>query len=121
MILGRFGCLAMGVNEPTYGLPTDSFLGVDLGDGVPRHATAAYEIVFLSLLWLLLRYYQPTLREGRLFQWFMVAYLGYRLLVGFIQPHTFYWCGLGSIQWACVLGLLYYAVDFRRVERGRSA
>jgi prolipoprotein diacylglyceryltransferase len=112
MIIGRLGCLAMGVGEPTYGIPTDSFLGIDLGDGVPRHATALYEIVFLALLWLLLRWLSArlSLRSGRLFMLFLSSYLLYRFLIGFIQPQIPL-AGLGAIQWGCLLGVGWYALD----------
>lgn len=112
MILGRVGCLAMGVGEPTYGLPTDAWLGIDLGDGMPRHATALYEIVFLGLLWCGLHWlqYSRTLRPGRLFMLFLSSYLAYRFLIGFLQPRTLV-AGLGMIQWACLLGLAWYVVD----------
>ncbi len=112
MAIGRIGCLGMGVLEPTYGLPTDSWLGIDLGDGTPRHATALYEILFLGLLalalWQLQRHLE--LRAGRLFMLFLTSYLVYRLLIGFLQPLILVG-GLGSIQWACILGLIWYLID----------
>lgn len=112
MIIGRIGCLAMGVGEPTYGLPTDSWLGIDLGDGVPRHATAGYEIIFLAIFWLFLRWLaaNQALRPGRLFMLFLSGYLAYRFLISFLQPRTLVG-GLGMIQWACLLGLAWYVVD----------
>lgn len=112
MMIGRVGCLAMGVGEPTYGLPTDSLLGLDLGDGVARHATALYEIVFLGLLWLTLRWLSKrlSLRSGRLFMLFLSSYLSYRFLIGFLQPQIPL-AGLGAIQWACLLGLGWYVLD----------
>jgi prolipoprotein diacylglyceryltransferase len=112
MMIGRVGCLAMGVGEPTYGVPTDSFPGIDLGDGIPRHATALYEIVFLGGLWLTLRWISRrfTLRPGRLFMLYLSSYLVYRFLVGFIQPVELIY-GLGAIQWACLLGLGWYVLD----------
>jgi len=112
MMIGRVGCLAMGVGEPTFGVPTDSFLGVDLGDGIPRHATAGYEIVFLGGLWLALRWVSGrfALRPGRLFMLFLSSYLVYRFLVGLIQPVELIF-GLGAIQWACLVGLVWYVLD----------
>ena len=115
MILGRFGCLAMGTGEPTYGLPTDSWVGIDLGDGVRRHATALYEILFLAAAALVHGWGQRSrvggTVPGRPFANFLIAYLIYRLLVGFLQPQIPL-LGLGAIQWACVLGLLWYLYDY---------
>ncbi|MEL6142018.1 MAG: prolipoprotein diacylglyceryl transferase family protein [Bacteroidota bacterium] len=112
MMIGRLGCFAMGVQEPTYGLPTSSWLGIDLGDGIPRHPTALYEFVVLGLIWIFLRLLQRqySLRSGRLFMLFMVCYLSYRFLIGFLQPMIKIG-GLGAIQWACLAGLLWYIWD----------
>ncbi len=110
MIIGRIGCFSMGVHEPTYGLPTDLPWAMDLGDGLLRHPTALYEIAVLVLIWIGL-----TLVEGRCvlvsggrFKFFMVAYLTYRLLVEFIRPGIDLALGMSSLQWACLLGLVYY-------------
>ena len=112
MIIGRLGCLAMGVGEPTFGLPTELWVGIDLGDGVRRHATALYEIIFLSLLWWALRWLdrRRSLRPGQLFAALMVSYLSYRFVIGFIQPRELVGY-LGAIQWACLLGLVWYTYD----------
>ena len=112
MAIGRIGCFGMGVLEPTYGVVTDSWLGMDLGDGTPRHPTALYEMIFLGLqamvLWLIQSQYQ--LRSGRLFMLFLSSYLVYRFSIGFLQP-LIPVRGLGSIQWACVVGLIWYLID----------
>ena len=133
MIIGRLGCLAMGTGEPTYGLPTDSWLGLDLGDGVRRHATALYEIIFLAilLLWFRRGRGMPTRGSGRQgggggavpgrrFANFLIAYLTYRLLIGFLQPQIPL-SGLGAIQWACVAGLLWYIYDYPRRREIQAA
>lgn len=112
MIMGRIGCFSMGVLEPTYGLPTDGWYGIDLGDGIARHATALYEIVFL-LAWGTVLYGIPRrfqLRPGRLFMLLLSGYLLYRFGIGFLQP-LIPVAGLGSIQWACLLGLAWYMYD----------
>ncbi|OAV45856.1 hypothetical protein A3850_008610 [Lewinella sp. 4G2] len=112
MMIGRLGCLSMGVGEPTYGLPTDSWVGIDLGDGVARHATALYEFLFLGVLWLGLKAVdnKSRLKDGQLFALFLTAYLVWRIGIGFLQPQIPLY-GLGAIQWACVLGLLWYIYD----------
>lgn len=52
MMIGRIGCFTSGLSEETYGIVTNSFLGIDLGDGLYRHPVTLYEIAFLGLLWL---------------------------------------------------------------------
>ena len=51
---------------------------------------------------------------GDAFKFFMVAYLSFRLLCDFIKPYPRIFLGLGGIQWACVLILLYYSRDVVR-------
>ncbi|WP_089681990.1 prolipoprotein diacylglyceryl transferase [Catalinimonas alkaloidigena] len=115
MIIGRIGCLTAGVSEPTYGLPTDLPWAMDLGDMIPRHPTALYEIIFLIGLWGWLRWIEQRvrLRSGARFQLFMVAYLIYRFAIEFLRPGIAMpglpiGLGLTAIQWACLLGLGYY-------------
>ncbi len=119
MIIGRVGCFLMGVHEATHGILTDSFLGMDLGDGLKRHPTALYEIFFLAILWFFLRQWEQSKdrKPGLLFMLFMVVYLSYRLLVGFIQPKVEILLGLGAIQLACLLGLTYYFFEIRAETR----
>ena len=51
--LGRIGCFLTGLDDHTYGTPTTWFTGVNFGDGVYRHPTQLYEILFLIVLALL--------------------------------------------------------------------
>ena len=119
MMIGRVGCLLGGLEDNTYGTPTDLPWGIDLGDGVRRHPTNLYEILWLALLWTLLRWVERrwTLADGARFKLFMVGYLLFRLAVEAIKPQPVISLGLSTIQWACVAGLLYY---FRVWLRPRS-
>lgn len=110
MMVGRVGCLLGGLDDNTYGVGTELPWGIDLGDGVPRHPTNAYEILWLGLLWLGLRGVERRWRlaNGARFKLFMVAYLLFRLLVEAIKPQPVTLLGLSSIQLACVAGLVYY-------------
>jgi phosphatidylglycerol:prolipoprotein diacylglycerol transferase len=51
---------------------------------------------------------------GDAFKFFMVAYMSFRLLCDFLKPYPRIFLGLGGIQWACVLILLYYSPDIAR-------
>jgi prolipoprotein diacylglyceryltransferase len=127
--IGRIGCFLTGLSDNTYGTPTILPWGVDFGDGVSRHPTQLYEIVFLLGLIPILYYVlkstanwpipndrRPTTRllPGDGFKIFMVAYLSFRLVCDFIKPYPRVFLGLGGIQWACVLVLLYYSSDVAR-------
>jgi phosphatidylglycerol:prolipoprotein diacylglycerol transferase len=62
-------------------------------------------------------------QPGDAFKLFMVAYMSFRLLCDFIKPYPRIFLGLGGIQWACLLILLYYSRDIARWLRpmpGRS-
>ena len=118
--VGRVGCFLTGLSDRTYGKATGWDWGVDFGDGVLRHPTQLYEIVFLlgvlAPAILLLRDGRP----GDRFRLFMAGYLGWRLLVGFIQPSPTF-LGLATLQWACVLGLVYYLPHLPRLNPFRRA
>jgi phosphatidylglycerol---prolipoprotein diacylglyceryl transferase len=123
MMIGRIGCFSSGLTEETYGIPTYSILGIDLGDGLYRHPVTLYEIVFLGLLWMALVALERKVRlaNGYRFQFFMIAYLLFRLLLDFIKPHYVYFIGLGTIQLCCVVGLLYYSRTIYKILFNFSA
>ena len=108
-VVGRIGCFLTGLSDLTYGIATTLPWGVDFGDGIPRHPTQLYEIIFLLSLMIFLklrsRYHR---QEGDLFKFYMIAYLSFRLLIDFIKPDFHPLLGLSVIQIACLLGLLYY-------------
>jgi phosphatidylglycerol---prolipoprotein diacylglyceryl transferase len=106
--IGRIGCFLTGLPDRTYGNPTSLPWGVDFGDGVARHPTQLYEIVFLANLAAVLTRMTPR-HEGDVFKAFMVAYLAFRLVIDLLKPDVRIALGLSAIQWACVAGLLYYA------------
>ena len=145
--IGRIGCFLTGLSDNTYGTPTSLPWAVDFGDGIPRHPTQLYEIIFLlALIPILykivilsgaeisrsetsaeskdpLRSYSATAKArrslnqflpGDAFKFFMVAYLSFRFLCDFIKPYPRIFLGLGGIQWACLLVLLYYSRDIAR-------
>jgi phosphatidylglycerol---prolipoprotein diacylglyceryl transferase len=126
--IGRIGCFLTGLSDNTYGVATSLPWGIDFGDGVRRHPTQLYEIVFLVALVPILLYVQKRIADGGVssdaerpegwslvrgdvFKLFLIAYMSFRLLCDFLKPYPRLLLGLGGIQWACVLILLYYCVD----------
>lgn len=117
IIIGRIGCFLAGTNEFTYGIKTTSFIGMNLGDGLQRHPIALYEILFLVLLFLWIKQLQKNPRRfesGTYFKIFMVSYFTFRFFIEFIKPNTFFVLGLSSIQYLCLICLLYYNTTIRK-------
>jgi prolipoprotein diacylglyceryltransferase len=122
LILGRLGCFFSGVTDGTHGKPSTLPWAMDLGDGVLRHPTALYEVAFLLVLGAALALYGRRGLPGDRFAGFMVAYLAYRLFAEVLKVQPVWPFGLSSIQVACVLGLVGYALALpRRLRRGRAA
>jgi prolipoprotein diacylglyceryltransferase len=97
MAVGRVGCL---LSEPP-GTPTTLPWGVRwTPDGMPRHPSFVYEIVFhlaaFAALWWWLR---PRVRvEGDLFKLYLLGYALFRFLVEFVRGNEVVWRGLTRSQ-----------------------
>lgn len=110
MAVGRIGCFLTGLDDHTYGVATRLPWGVDFGDGVRRHPTQLYDIVFLMLLAVALGVRSRRGWEnGRMFRWFMLAYLAWRFSVEFIKPREIVVAGLSAIQIASLVGAVVCA------------
>jgi prolipoprotein diacylglyceryltransferase len=109
LFIGRIGCFLMGIEEPTYGIKTNFFMGMDLGDGVNRHPVVLYEMIYLILLFLLFQAVKnKKLQNGDRFKLFMVLYFIYRFSVEFIKPYQPLLLNLSSIHWSAMFIFLYY-------------
>lgn len=126
--IGRIGCAQAGIEDYTFGNPTNLPWGINLGDGIPRHPTALYEIIFLVMLGIFLNYKRFT-TSGMKFKIFMFSYLTFRFFIDFVKPHhgdfpningilpaTIY-LGLSAIQIACLLGMSYYIYLFYKIHK----
>jgi phosphatidylglycerol:prolipoprotein diacylglycerol transferase len=113
--IGRIGCFLAGPADGTYGAATSLPWGVNFGDGVFRHPTQLYEILFLSALGFALhRYNEKPHPEGAAFRIFLATYLAWRLLIDFLKPQPLIF-GLNLIQWACVAGIVALLPDLMRL------
>ncbi|CAM1342544.1 prolipoprotein diacylglyceryl transferase family protein [Tenacibaculum amylolyticum] len=109
IFIGRIGCFLSGTKEFTYGKPTTFFTGMNLGDGVLRHPLSLYELLFLMLLFFVLKNYSKNKTEsGTIFKWFMISYFGFRFLLEFLKPNEFLILGLSTIQILCITCWIYY-------------
>ena len=140
IMIGRIGCLLTGVSDGTWGDATHFVLGFDAGDGIVRHPTPLYEIVFLGVLGLTLWQagLRLRLRSGDLFKLFMLAYCAWRFLIEFLKPVSTYAFGnnlntvqniatpesltsrpgLSVLQIAALCGVAVFSVWLSRRHRG---
>ena len=102
MMIGRVGCFFTGLADGTCGSPTNLPWAVNFGDGIPRHPTQLYDILFLFLLGLVLVGLGRNRIPGVRFRLFMGAYTGYRFLIDFLKPAHWTCLGLTAIQWLCL-------------------
>ena len=110
MLIGRTGCFLAGLTDGTYGIPSNLPWAIDLGDGVLRHPTSLYEMLFWVLLWLALAGLEKKyeLANGARFKILMVSYLVFRFCIEFIKPGFVFNFGLSVLQLASLVGLAYY-------------
>jgi phosphatidylglycerol:prolipoprotein diacylglycerol transferase len=110
MLIGRTGCFLAGLEDGTYGIASNLPWAINFGDGIRRHPTNLYEIMFWLILWvsLILIERKHEFTNGARFKVFMASYLIFRLLVEFIKPAYFFGFGLSVIQLVCIGGILYY-------------
>jgi phosphatidylglycerol---prolipoprotein diacylglyceryl transferase len=123
LIIGRIGCFIAGLADDTYGNATTLPWGVDFGDGIRRHPTQIYDMVFAAGMWALLRRFRPILaREpGLQFKLLLAGYLLWRLLIDALKPVPYaYPMGLGGIQVICLVALsIYLPLTLRQLSRLR--
>jgi len=115
MAVGRVGCFLTGLDDHTYGVATSLPWAVDFGDGIRRHPTQLYDIVFLCVLAIILWPRRRSGPNGQLFLLFVASYCAWRFAVEYLKPS---WkpIGLSAIQIAVVVG---FTASFLRLVRRR--
>jgi prolipoprotein diacylglyceryltransferase len=116
--VGRVGCLLAGLADDTYGKATSLPWAVDLGDGIGRHPVQLYEILFLTLLGIVVST-KAKLPEGGRFRIFLGGYLAWRVAIDFLKPQPLI-DGMNLIQWSCLAGIVLLVLDEIRVWRSRN-
>lgn len=122
IIIGRIGCFLSGIKEFTYGNETSFITGMDLGDGLSRHPTSLYEVIFLILLFIFLKKisFYVNKESGLLFKIFMISYFGFRFMIEFLKPNIFYVLGLSSIQLLCITCWIYYTPTIKKMIKNAN-
>ena len=124
LIIGRIGCFIAGLTDDTYGNPTALPWGIDFGDGIPRHPTQVYDMLFAAAGLALLHVWRPTLarESGLQFKLLLAGYLLWRLLIDGLKPVPYEFAGgLSGIQLVCAVALvLYLPLVVRQFSRLRT-
>jgi prolipoprotein diacylglyceryltransferase len=102
--IGRIGCLFKGC---CYGIATSLPWGVDFGDGIPRHPTQIYEIIFFLLMFVFLMVKRETAKPGQLFYWLMNSYFIFRFVEEFIREEPTLFLGLTIFQYISIVALIF--------------
>ncbi len=122
MAVGRLGCMAQ---HCCFGKPTDSVIGFDLGDGVPRLPVQAIEasLVFLLFAFLYFCHRRGYFDHRRLF----ILFAGYGILrfgLEFLRADiASRWLGIGFYQWLALglfsVGLYQIIIRTKKVRTGK--
>ncbi|HEY3280301.1 MAG TPA: prolipoprotein diacylglyceryl transferase family protein [Gemmatimonadales bacterium] len=95
MAIGRWGCFFTELP----GTPTQLPWAVSFYDGVPRHPSFIYEILFQAGAFALLWWARPRIpRRGDLFKIYLLLYAVFRFGVEFVRGNDMVWKGLTRAQ-----------------------
>lgn len=123
LIIGRIGCFIAGLADDTYGNPTTMPWGVDFGDGIRRHPTQLYDILFAAGAWVLLRHWRGALapESGLQFKLMLAGYLLWRLFIDALKPVPYAFPGgFSGLQLICAVALvIYLPLTLRQLARLR--
>jgi phosphatidylglycerol:prolipoprotein diacylglycerol transferase len=108
--VGRWGCFCGGC---CYGVPTELPWGVDFGDGIRRHPTQVYEVLFhLSMALILWRVIRAGALPCQRLKLYLIAYGVFRFATEFIRPEPPLWLGLTFYQWVALLMIVGLSVQW---------
>lgn len=122
LIMGRIGCHLEGLEDGTFGNATTLPWGIDFGDGIHRHPTNLYEIIFLTTLWISILYIEKKypLSNGTRFKIFLISYLIFRFFIEFLKPAYDHPIGISSIQIAALSGVFYYLILYFKTSKSET-
>lgn len=125
LMIGRLGCQFSDLNDLTYGIATQLPWGWNYGDNIPRHPVGLYEIIAVGLFTIILYRFKFKVLGIR-FAYFMAGYCLIRVLLDFLKPPfggeigllpVASYLGLSAIQWAGILGILYFLWHAKKLYR----
>ncbi len=118
MAIGRLGCFFQGCCA---GVVTKLPWGVDFGDGLLRHPTQIYEVLFHLCAFFVLLFRPECKKEGgELLAFYFGSYFIYRFISEWIRMTPEKWLGLTVYQWLCLLGLLLMGMKLRKMKSEKA-
>jgi prolipoprotein diacylglyceryltransferase len=115
LAIGRWGCFFNGC---CYGSPTDLPWGVDFGDGIRRHPTQVYEVLFhLAMALILWQMVRRDLLRWQQLKFYLIAYAVYRFLTEYIRPEPPLWLGWTFYQWVASFMIAALSIQWLYDER----
>jgi len=116
MTVGRLGCFFSGVTDRTHGDETTLPWAMDLGDGLPRHPLALYEMGVLMVLMAIVRW--GPLTPGQRWRVFVLGYMGWRFASAPIAWPEPVLVGLTTLQIAAASGIVAASIGLLRTRGG---
>lgn len=108
--VGRIGCLFAGLDDFTYGVPTNANWGWDFGDGILRHPVQLYEslamIAFALVYVHRVRCHDKAWKQNG-FYFAVTYYAAERMILEFLKPYGTVVSGLSVFQLLCLCLLIY--------------
>lgn len=112
MAIGRLGCFFQGCCA---GITTAFPWGVDFGDGLMRHPTQLYEVLFHGVAFIYLwRHPKTKVEGGSLLTQYFMAYFVFRFVTEWLRMNPHMVLMLTVYQWLCLLGLGFMALKAKR-------
>jgi len=103
--IGRLACFLRGC---CYGVVTDLPWGVDFGDGLHRHPTQIYEMIFAFGLFVYFQFfYKRPAVPGEMFQKLMIYYFVFRFFEEFLRENYTLYFYLSYFQWISIAVIIY--------------
>jgi prolipoprotein diacylglyceryltransferase len=121
--IGRIGCFMGGLDDFTYGVETNLFLGYDFGDGIKRHPVQLYESFFMFMFFLyswILFIKDRQYFENKIFYIFIIYYASQRFMLEFLKPYKEILFGLNIFQFIAILMLLY-GIYYLKIIKKKSS
>lgn len=122
IIVWRIWAFFIWLKDHTHGVTTSLPWGYDYWDGIMRHPSQIYEIIVLSLIFIIVIIWLKYKKEWWInngFYFFCLIYFIYRFLVGFIMPYSHFWIWMNTIQIVSIWMIIYSVYKIIITQNGK--